>query len=180
LQNRESPIPYRRLSRIMARILWSNRTYDLKGLTAQAKATREAPAQAEHRPTCAGASGLASPKHITPTNSRSGYLLISRYPNKGLNFRVAILWSNRTHDLRGTDELPKTNERPPGRSFLNLPIPVSFSAQKSYLSTLSFVKTVGGPSRIWLPLMILSLPSLPASNSVSPGFSFPSITARIA
>ena len=82
-------------------------------------------------------------------------------------------------DLR-SNSLPKTNERPPGRSLLQLLTPVSFSPQKSYLSTLSFVKTVGGPSRIWLPLMILSLPSLPASSSVSPGFSFPSITARIA
>jgi hypothetical protein len=52
--------------------------------------------------------------------------------------------------------------------------------QKSYLSMLSFVNTVGGPRRIWLPLMIFNLPSFPASNSVSPGFSFPSTTARIA
>ena len=53
-------------------------------------------------------------------------------------------------------------------------------AQKSYLSISSFVKTCGGPSRIWLPLMIFSFPSLPASSSVSPGLSLPSITARMA
>ncbi len=53
-------------------------------------------------------------------------------------------------------------------------------SQKLNLSILSFVKTKGGPSKIWLPLITFSLPSLPASTSVSPGFNFPSTTARIA
>jgi len=37
----------------------------------------------------------------------------------------------------------------------------------------------GDPSRISLPLMTFSLPSLPASTEVAPGFSLPSTTARI-
>jgi hypothetical protein len=37
------------------------RTTDLKGVTSQASATREAPAQAELRPTCAGPSRLNPP-----------------------------------------------------------------------------------------------------------------------
>ena len=51
--------------------------------------------------------------------------------------------------------------------------------QKSNLVTLSLVKMKGEPSRISLPLTTLSLPSLPASTEVAPGFNLPSATARI-
>jgi len=61
------------------------------------------------------------------------------------------------------------------RSFAAIPV----ATQKSNLSILSLLKINGGPSRNWLLLMTLSFPSRPASTSVSPGFSFPSTTARI-
>ncbi len=51
--------------------------------------------------------------------------------------------------------------------------------QKSNFVTLSLLKMKGGPSRISLPLTTLSLPSLPASTEVAPGFNFPSTTARM-
>src|ERR1700726_2904551 len=51
--------------------------------------------------------------------------------------------------------------------------------QKSKSLMLSLVKMNGEPNRISLPLMTLSLPSLPASTEAAPGFSLPSATARI-
>jgi hypothetical protein len=46
---------------------------DCKGATSQPNATRQAPAQAELRPTCAGASRLASPHNITLKFSRGNW-----------------------------------------------------------------------------------------------------------
>ena len=49
------------------------RTTDLKGVTSQASATREAPAQAELRPTCAGAPASTSDYR----NATLGYTLMT-------------------------------------------------------------------------------------------------------
>src|SRR3954462_2374436 len=53
------------------------------------------------------------------------------------------------------------------------------TGQKSKSLMLSLLKMNGEPSWISLPLITFSLPSLPASTEVAPGFSLPSTTARI-
>ena len=73
----------------------------------------------------------------------------------------------------------RSRSLPPGLTGVAMTIANSPSAQKSNLVTLSLLKMKGAPSRISLPLTTLSLPSLPASTEVAPGFSLPSATARM-
>ena len=67
---------------------------DHLGVTPQARATREAPAQAELRPTFAGASRLALPNNVTPQGSRSDCLIISCCPKQDPNLRFGHFLSD--------------------------------------------------------------------------------------
>jgi DNA-directed RNA polymerase specialized sigma24 family protein len=76
---------------------------ELKPLTSQASATLEAPAQTELRPTCAGASSLASPNNVTPKSSHSDCLIISCCPEQDPNSRFGDFLSYASGSTLRTD-----------------------------------------------------------------------------